>query len=122
MKEQYRQVGFFWLVWDILEGYTRELDSHDDKIITTGDYMHLDADYDKAWEEIREAHNYPKKSSKHYPHGEIVFDTRKCKFRVFGTQKIIQSSVYQKRIINYFGLSTFTIFDEHVRPDFEDQE
>lgn len=114
MAEQYRQIGFFWLVYDQIKGYTKEFDTKDKDIIKDGDYYRLNIKVEDAWEIVRSENKFPKKKYNHYPHGEIVFDGIKYKFRIFGTQKIIGASSYRTRLINHFGLSSFTIFDENI--------
>ena len=108
-----RQIGYFWVVWDMLVCETTTLDTDSESIVDDGKYIRINVDRSAAWEKIKEENSFPKKKDADaYPHGEVMFDTEKCKFRVVGTPKIVQIASYQRRIIKKFGLSTYTIFQE----------
>lgn len=105
-----KAVGPFWVVWDKVVGPVAPFDS--DKVVRNDDFWRLDVDFDEAWEEVKEFNQYPNKSSKHYPHGEVMFDPKGHTFVVIGTPKLMCDHTFQKKIIRMYGLSQFTKFVE----------
>lgn len=110
MRSKERQLGYFWYVWDMIRGYTKEFDHTDNEISFDGRFYRIDKKIEDAWELIRSENNFPKKSYDHYVHGEILYDMNRYKFVVIAPAKFIQNSANRDKIINYFGLSTYTLF------------
>lgn len=108
-----RLIGQFWVVWDKIEGSFISLDMDPNpSIIHEDGVIRYEVDREAAWEEIREFNQYPKKSVDHYPHGEVVFDEIKYKFKVTGTPKLMCDTSFQNKLIKACGLTQWTIFVE----------
>lgn len=111
MGENSRMVGPFWVVYDKIVGDFASIDDVDSgKIVKDKDCFKRNVDRAQSWQAIRSDNSYPKKDENHYQHGEIVFDTVKCKFKVLCTPKLLCDPAFQRRIIRTCGLNRWTIF------------
>ena len=103
--------GGCWVVWDKIECACISLDDISNPLIEHKDgCIRYNIDREAAWNKIKEFNQYPNKDVDHYPHGEIVFDETKCKFKVSGTPKLMHDSSFQRKLIKNCGLNQWTIF------------
>ena len=106
-----RLIGQFWVVWDKIECACISLDDTSNPLMEKVDgCIRYNVDREEAWQDIKEFNQYPNKGVDHYPHGEIVFDTAKCKFKVTGTPKLMCDASFQHKLIKNCGLTQWTIF------------
>lgn len=115
MKDKY--VGLFWLVHDQLYSIKELFD--DPVICNDGQYLRLGKTHEELWELCRTEYNLPNKPFDYYQHGEVMFDTKKHKFYVEGTSKIVHTGSLRNKVVNAFKLPKidFVIFKGYNEED-----
>lgn len=98
--------GEFFGIEDTLQG---------DSVIQYGDYLQLDADHFAEWPFLRSVYNLPEVDYTYYPRGRILFNIKIHKFIVVGSKEIVEDLQVQRKLLDYYGLPSSTIFegDEH---------
>lgn len=111
MANKTLQVGYWWYVYEQVFADTTDFQS-DDTYTDENGLIRYDKSPEDAWETVRVKYGLSKKKKwDSYRHGEVVYDTNKCKFKAYGPEKLIDYSGFKNKIIAKFGLSTFTLFE-----------
>lgn len=82
-----------------------------DSTVQYGDYLQVDSDHFTSWDKYdKEGVEYD-----YYPRGRVMFNSKIHKFVVVADKKIVDDPEVREKLLDYYGLPRFTIFetDEH---------
>ena len=112
-----RYLSVFWYIDGVFVGPEDSVKG--DSVELIGDYYQIDKDHFSEWTKVarHEGIDPNKVEYDYYPRGRIMYHTALHKFKVIGDPKIVDDPEIQKKLVEFYNLSSpkIVIFesDEH---------